>query len=313
VNPRVVGGIIEYLKSKDIEDVTVGEGPVGRDIERIYRISGYRKLCGKYGVKLINLDDVERTRVGGLELPRVSLESEYINVAKLKTHIQTTVTLGLKNQKGLLKLSDKRGFHKNLHENIARLGTLIKPDLTVIDALNGVEGNGPGSMGWKVGGINLVIAGRDVVSVDSEAARLIGVNPEDVKHIKLAADKGVGKIDDDIVKPRDIRCLNFKLPSDHHSTFNAHYFWDERTCSGCSNMMSEVKGRALSNPAYMLKLFLNGVLGRIDFITGKINKLPKDHGKVICIGECTRELAEKYNLIYVPGCPPKAEDVLKKL
>lgn len=317
-NPEVVRGIIRYLKAKDITDITVGEGSVGRDFEAISKKSGYAKMCQEEGVSLINLDKAERVEVPWknekLKLPKIAIESEYIDVAKLKTHIQAGITLGLKNQKGLLALADKRKFHGSLHENIAHLAKAIQPDLVIIDATNGVEGNGPGPTGKAVKGINLLIGGTDFLLTDATAARLMGYKPEEVKHLAIAKKLGVGTFEGEVsgLNLEEIK-MDFEHPGDHINVLNVYYWWTEDTCSGCSGMMGEVKKRAFRNPWYLFKLAYYGLLKRLDILTGRDCPVQDPHGKVLCVGNCTKKIAEKGGYEFVPGCPPKPEDVLKKL
>jgi uncharacterized protein (DUF362 family) len=64
-------------------------------------------MCKSRGVKLLNLHFTTRRTIqwdyGNIELPAIVLDAEYINIAKLKVHTSTTVTLSMKNQMGLLK------------------------------------------------------------------------------------------------------------------------------------------------------------------------------------------------------------------
>lgn len=319
-NPRIVDALIDYLREKGAKNIVVGEGPVGRDVEKIFRVSGYERMCKSKNVELLNLDDAKRVKHNGIMLPKVAIYSEYINVAKLKSHIQTTVTLGLKNQKGLLRLEDKRAYHRDwgkvghrsLHENIASLASVIKPALTIVDALNGVEGNGPGPTGAKVDGINLLVASYDIVAVDTVCTKIMGIDANSVKHIRLADKAGVGSIKDGLDYEIDA-FKKFELPTRFHRTFNAYYWWDDTTCSGCSQLMGDLKSKAMSSPGPLYKLFNYGVLRRVDFVTANLDKPPVGHGRIICIGACSKKFADKYGFEWIPGCPPKVEEIFDKL
>lgn len=105
VNPRVVGGVIEYLKDNGYRDILIGELPVPKDTDGVFTISGYRLLSKKYNVKLTDLSFCARGRLElgdlSIELPELLLnnEYEYINIAKMKTHIQTKISLCTKTKK----------------------------------------------------------------------------------------------------------------------------------------------------------------------------------------------------------------------
>jgi uncharacterized protein (DUF362 family) len=141
---------------------------------------------------------------GGKELKsakiaKVVLESDkFINLPTAKSHSATGVSLGMK---GLMGLIWNRGaLHQlNLHQAIADLASVVKPDLTIIDATRALTSGGPGGPG-KTATLNMVIAGIDPVAVDSYA---VGITQwynksfagTSVKHIVAAAEMGLGEID----------------------------------------------------------------------------------------------------------------------
>jgi uncharacterized protein (DUF362 family) len=317
-NPRIVGGMIDYLKYLGYTDIAVGEGPVGGDVDEIFKTSGFSSMCKEKGVELLDLNKVKRETIigdfGEIELPTIIFESEYINVAKLKTHMLTTVTLCLKNQKGLLRIGDKRKFHQNLHQNIASLAKVVSPNLSIIDALNGVEGNGPGRMGRKVKDINILICGTNPVSTDAIASKFMGIDPEEVRHLILAKNAGIGDFSDIMIgEAIEEVGMNFEKPTDHHKIFNVYYWWTDETCSGCSSLLGDIKKKVSFSPKYLMKLFIHGFFFRLDLVTGKFSDPPINSGKIICIGDCTKKLAENHGLTWTSGCPPKVESILEKL
>ena len=76
---------------------------------------------------------------------------------------------------------------------IVDINTVIKPALTVIDGFVAMEGRGP-TDGTPVK-MDLIIAGKDVVATDATAARIMGFDPAEISHIRTAAQKGLGNID----------------------------------------------------------------------------------------------------------------------
>jgi uncharacterized protein (DUF362 family) len=87
----------------------------------------------------------------------------------------------------------------NLHQAIADLASVVKPDLTIVDATRALTSGGPGGPGKTVA-LGMVIAGIDPVAVDSYA---VGITQwynksfagKSVKHIVAAAEMGLGEID----------------------------------------------------------------------------------------------------------------------
>ncbi|UCD05770.1 MAG: DUF362 domain-containing protein [candidate division WOR-3 bacterium] len=131
-----------------------------------------------------------------------------INMPTAKSHSGTGVSLGLK---GLMGLIWDRGYlHRvNLDRAIAELSTVIKPSLTVIDATRALTTGGPGGPGKTVV-LNKVVAGSDPVAVDSYTVGIAqwykkSWSGTQVKHIRAAADLGLGEIDTANMQIKDIR------------------------------------------------------------------------------------------------------------
>ncbi len=127
-----------------------------------------------------------------------------ISVPRLKRHGSATVTISLKNMMGTITQSEMGRFHStNLSQCIADLNTVMKPDLTVIDATSAMTRTGP--TGGKMVEMNTIIASRDPVASDQIAAKILqeleqnlgisSFNAVKVKHINAAAALNVGNND----------------------------------------------------------------------------------------------------------------------
>ena len=121
-----------------------------------------------------------------------------INLPTAKSHSATGVSLGIKNLMGLIL--DRGQLHQvNLNKAIAELGTVIKPDLTIVDATRALTSGGPGGPGKTVV-LNKVIAGTDIVAVDSYTVSITqwynkSFTGNNVKYIVAASKLGLGEID----------------------------------------------------------------------------------------------------------------------
>jgi uncharacterized protein (DUF362 family) len=314
-SPRVVEGIIEYLRDKSIDDISIGEGPV-RDAQEVFRKTGYLKLSKKTGVELIDFYDTERKgftlKSQKISVPKIVLESEYINVAKLKTHVATGVTLCLKNQKGLLSTREKMISHKNLHASIAGLYHVIRPDFSMVDATDGVEENGPGYPGKRVKNIKLLVMGKDSLKVDFLSAMLMGIDPMEIKHLNIAAKGKSITLPQETLDSLYQYRMNFKRPLKYINKFNLYFWHTERTCSGCTCAFADSIMESIKNPIKWPRIIYRCGIKRTDVLSGDVN-IPKEHGRIICIGECTRKLAHERGFPWVPGCPPKGSDILKRI
>ncbi|MEM2393202.1 MAG: DUF362 domain-containing protein [Candidatus Bathyarchaeia archaeon] len=193
---RVIEGILKFLKENGKDNIVIGEGSGFADTFHAFKVAGIDKVAERWNAKLIDLNKdifVEVYPPNPLSLRRVrvaktALESLIISVPKLKVHRLTTVTLGLKNMMGAL--AHKGRMHNgHLSENIADLASVLKPSLTVIDGI--IAGEGHETSGNPVE-MNIVIAGVDPVAVDAVGAAVMGVSPQEVKHLVLAEKKGLG-------------------------------------------------------------------------------------------------------------------------
>ncbi|MFH1860595.1 MAG: DUF362 domain-containing protein [bacterium] len=317
-NHRITAGVIDYLRHQGIREIIVGEGPL-RDYEKTFAMSGYEKMCKEKNVRLVNLHYAERRGIkwdyGEIQIPSLLTDSEYINIAKLKVHTSTTVTLGMKNQMGLLTKEDNKKNHLlGLHRPIAALSSVVKPNLTIIDAINGEQGGPPGKHGQEVKGINLVICGTNILATDATAAMLMGFSPENILHLKIANDMGLGDFEDEIQGVSLDECrMNFAPLTDHRRICKLYYHWTDETCSGCLGLMAEIRSTALAHPWHLGRFIRYGLLQRMDILTGKPKTIPKTLGRILGVGDCMRDIASKHGIPFVHGCPPRAVDVLRQM
>ncbi|MGO9568343.1 MAG: DUF362 domain-containing protein [Desulfomonilaceae bacterium] len=125
-----------------------------------------------------------------------------------KTHSSAGVSLSMKGMMGLV--FDRRSFHsQGLDEAIVDMVTILKPNLVVIDGTRILSTGGPAGPG-KVIPLNLVIASTDMVAADSEMVALgtwyeKKFEPGQERHIRIAAERGLGRMDVDKLKVQNIK------------------------------------------------------------------------------------------------------------
>jgi uncharacterized protein (DUF362 family) len=119
----------------------------------------------------------------------------FINIPVAKQHSESRLTMCLKNMMGAI--GGWRGrIHVGLHQNIADMNLLLRPDLHVLDATRVLRRNGP--KGGDVADVevkNLLLAGTDPVALDSLGAGLFGLKPADLGYIVRAHQAGRGEMD----------------------------------------------------------------------------------------------------------------------
>ena len=200
---RVIKAVVDMVRENGNDMVIVESDNISGSAEMRMEKSGLMALLDDWGVDFLNLshDDYQEYEVAGtvLRLPRTVLEADYfINIPKIKTCAHTLVTLGIKNLYGVFQRKKKSKLHRHLDEILPFLAETIQNDLVIVDGINCMEGNGP-VIGNPVC-LNLVLAGRNVVSVDAVCSWLMGYDPGSIPHISLSAERGIGPIDSDSIQ-----------------------------------------------------------------------------------------------------------------
>jgi len=320
-HPVVVEAIVNVLRRRGLTSISMGDGPgVGLDVESVFRATGYDKLAQRLGVELVNLNTAERRqkkwKYGELGVPTVALDADlYVNVPKLKTHGYTTVTLAVKNHKGLLSEPDKKRDHQlGLHDPLAQHSLIRPPDLVVLDGITGVEGDGP--LHGRVVKSRVFAVGTNMLEVDFVAARLMGFDPMKIEHLRLARELGAGAPDPEVLGSAPSR--DFKPANESFGRVVNIYSWrDPTACSMCIDSFSGAVHLAARTPKYWFtlvpKLAYWGVFRKLHIIQGKEAKVPGQPGRVVCLGRCTLGLAESEGLTHLAGCPPTPEEVAETL
>jgi len=150
------------------------------------------------------------TLVKSMEVSSEVLDSDVLIAVPVgKTHGSAGVSLSMKGMMGLIFDTDRRAFHSHgLHESIVDMVTILKPQLVVIDGTRILGSGGPGGPG-EVIPLNVVIASPDMVAADAQMVALgtwygKKIEPGQVRHISLAAQRGLGRIDLDKLNVKNV-------------------------------------------------------------------------------------------------------------
>ena len=200
-HPRVVAAAVDAFRTLGARHVIVAEGPGHqRDTEHIVAASGLAAILEEYRAPYVDLnyDDPRRlpllshyTGLGHLYFPETVLKADLIvSMPKLKTHHWAGVTLSMKNFFGVVPGSvygwPKNALHRaGIPESIVDINsTLPVPRFAIVDAIEGMEGNGP--IQGDARRCGALVFGDDPVAVDATAARLMTIDPRQIRYLAEA-------------------------------------------------------------------------------------------------------------------------------
>ncbi len=209
-NPELVAEVVKMCLSAGAKRVRVLDRTCNQ-ARRCYKRSGIEEAASEAGAQVRHIVDSRFQKVDipdgkilkSWEFYKDVLDADvFINVPIAKHHTISRVTLGMKNIMGLLG-GDRGSIHTEFMTKIVDVNTVIKPQLTIIDAYRVLMRNGPsGGNLADVEEKKTLIAGVDPVAVDSYAMQLFSINPNEIEYLKNAEERGLGT--------RDWTSLNFK-------------------------------------------------------------------------------------------------------
>ena len=328
-HPLVVAATIDHLKERGIRDLVIGESCIfGVKAQEAFRVTGMKEVSEREEVDLIDLDQSEPMEItipGGkvvkkIKVPVILRDFDFIiSIPVMKTHMHTQVTLSLKNMKGCLWRKEKARFHqlrcdrkltkgfKELDIAISDMASVLFPHLAIIDGTVGMEGMGPAYGRSKKTGI--IIVSNNALSADGIAARLMGIDPEEVPHLKLSAEKGLGEIVPEkiFIEPKDY--LKWTTPF-HPPPFRISIPFpdvivhEEGSCSAClSTLLVFLQDYHPQLTDYRLQD------GKIHIGIGKhLNDCPEG---TILLGNCTSKMKKRGT--FIQGCPPVSSETFRRL
>lgn len=203
-DPRVIDSVVEYFKQFTNDIIIAEASGSGFPTRTSYKIAGINKIARHHKIKLVN---IEEQPVDRYYLPKAKVMKEcllpkifsevvedkafYVSLPKLKTNLYTEVTLGFKNGMGIIPLNLRQRHHNyNLENKLVDLLYVLKPNLTIIDGIVGAQGQAPAIV--EPVKSHLIVSGTNAVETDRIATELMGINPENVKLIRIAKELGFG-------------------------------------------------------------------------------------------------------------------------
>jgi uncharacterized protein (DUF362 family)/NAD-dependent dihydropyrimidine dehydrogenase PreA subunit len=205
-NPAVLRAVVEKVETMNPAQIVVGDNPglfsYGANEESFQKTGlmeaakGYYRNIGIDSKKMAFNPDFMST----VSVSSTVLEADVvISLPKFKTHGLTVLTGAIKNSYGILPGAQKAMLHKaagspeRFHEVVVDVFRLRVPDLFLVDAIVGMEGNGPASPMLR--DIGLFLASDNAVAMDAVIAIMMGLEPGRLKFLRKAKDDGLGDYD----------------------------------------------------------------------------------------------------------------------
>lgn len=230
-HPAVIEAIVRYLQELDCK-VIIGDSPGGPytewSLKSIYKASGMADVAERTGCELnydtsvIEISNPYAKKLKNMQMIKIAKDVDYvISAAKMKTHGMMTYTGAVKNLFGVIPGLVKADYHlrmnsvDNFAEHLIDICEAVRPVFSIIDAVEGMEGNGP-SAGIKRH-VGLILASDNPYALDTAASYIMGMEPLKVPTIKAARDRNLfsGNIEDlciEGIQLSDIKIPPFKLP-----------------------------------------------------------------------------------------------------
>ena len=226
-----------------------------------------------------------------------------IDIPKLKTNSFTLLSLGIKNLMGLLDRTDRKKIHRtDISQALVDTLKVIKPDLTIVDGVCAMEGQGP--VFGDVIELGLLIAGRDIVATDAVSSYVSGFFPEEIDTTRIAAWEGIGTCDLERIeivgsKIEDVKKVFRRPLSTIEAVFPNVDAYVGCVCRGCYDpLMVTFDGLRLRGKLKKM--------GRVTVIMGKDAPIPDSFGdKTFIVGDCAKK--HKDSGVFIKGCPPLDE------
>ena len=209
-NPIVVESVCRLLKDYSVGQITISDSPALGSLEAVASKAGYDPLKKKYGVKIVPLSDpipfeseegIPHLKIAGClqEFDRI------INLPKVKSHCQMTMTLATKNLFGLVIGKRKPILHCLVKNDKVKFGKMlidiarhVNPCLTLADGIEAMQGQGP--IHGTPYPLGVLLASSDMTALDRVAAEIIKVPINKVYALEAARLKGYGNYDLDKIE-----------------------------------------------------------------------------------------------------------------
>jgi uncharacterized protein (DUF362 family) len=205
----------------------LGDSPAFGSARALAIANGYQPIIDELGLPIIDFQGKRYQTVSEafnhLLLSKEAMEADVvINLPKVKSHVQLTLTMGVKNLFGCVPGKMKAWWHMEAGKDSARFGDMlvetarsIAPTLTIMDGIIGHEGNGPS--GGEPRNLGVLGASADVFALDRAMVELLKADPAQIPTVAASQRLGVcpelSEIQFPLSTPTELQISDWKLPS----------------------------------------------------------------------------------------------------
>ncbi|MGC8494624.1 MAG: DUF362 domain-containing protein [Syntrophobacteraceae bacterium] len=234
-HPRIVAAVARLVKEAGALPVIADSPGAGykytsKTLDTLYRKTGMIDAAKSSGAEL-NFD----TTVRAVSFPAGKLIKHFevigpvatadgvLGVCKLKTHTLMSITGAVKNNFGVIAGLSKPGYHAKLHDKeqfadmLLDLAEYVSPRLSIMDAVIGMEGDGPGVAGVPRP-VGLLLGSVNPLALDIVASEIVGLRREQNPLLLAAAKRGatpseVAQVEVVGADVQEIRVPGYRLPA----------------------------------------------------------------------------------------------------
>jgi uncharacterized protein (DUF362 family)/Pyruvate/2-oxoacid:ferredoxin oxidoreductase delta subunit len=187
-HPAVVRAVAAYVIAKGGHPI-ISDSPGLGSFDKILRKGGYLDVLADLDVTLKPFKESIKVDIGepfgAIDMAKEVFEADMmINIAKLKTHAKMLLTLGVKNLFGCIIGLKKPEWHlragidrRMFARLLVQIYQAIRPEITLVDGILAMEGQGPGKSGTPRE-LSLLVASKDAIAADMAIASVLGLDPE---------------------------------------------------------------------------------------------------------------------------------------
>lgn len=210
-HPAVLRAVVDRVAEEGAGEIIVGDNPGlfnyganEKTFEETGLMAAARGFYQNIGTDSVKVD-FNPAFMSSVSVSRIAMEADIIiSLPKFKTHGLTVMTGAIKNSYGLLpgaqkaKLHQAAGSPERFHEAVVDVFKLRVPDLFIVDAVLGMEGNGPASPDIRE--IGKILASDNAVALDSVIAQMMGLDPGKLPFLRKACEDGLGEYSPDAIQ-----------------------------------------------------------------------------------------------------------------